>query len=69
VPYNEFTGEGTGFSFANYDAGEMLGTIRYALKAWREEPARKRLIAQAMASDFSFDRAARSYAELYRSLL
>ena len=69
VPYNEFTGEGTGFSFANYDAGEMLGIIRYALQVWRDEPARKSLVKQAMASDFSFDRAALSYAELYRSLL
>ena len=68
-PYNEFTGEGNGFSFANYDAGEMLGAIRYALGVWRDEVVRKRLVKQAMASDFSFDRAARSYAELYRSML
>ena len=69
VPYNEFTGEGNGFSFANYDAGEMLDIIRYALKSWRNRSARKKLIANAFATDFSFDRAARSYAELYRSLL
>ena len=69
VPYNEFTGEGNGFSFANYDAGEMLDIIRYALESWRNRSARKKLIANAFATDFSFDRAARSYAELYRSLL
>ena len=68
-PFNEQTGEGNGFSFANYDAGEMLDTIRYALEVWRDKDSRKRLIAQAMASDFSFDRCARSYAELFRSLL
>ena len=69
VPFNEYTSEGNGFSFANYDAGEMLDTIRYALKVWRDKENRKRLISQAMASDFSFDRCARSYAELFRSLM
>ena len=67
-PYNEFTGEGNGFSFANYDAGEMLGVIRWALSVWWNEPVRKQLMKQAMETDFSFDRCARSYAELYASL-
>ena len=68
-PYNEYTGEGNGFSFANYDAGEMLNIIRYALNSWRNASARKKLIKNAMESDFSFDRCARTYAELYRTLL
>lgn len=68
VPYNELTGEGTGFSFANYNAHEMLGCIQYALSVWRDESARKKLIAQAMAADYGFARCARSYADLYRSL-
>ena len=67
-PYNEYTGEGTGFSFANYNAYEMLGVIRYALWIWRNESARKQLMKQAMAADFGFERCARTYAELYRSL-
>ncbi|MBR3181699.1 MAG: glycogen synthase [Eggerthellaceae bacterium] len=69
TPYNEFTGEGNGFSFANYDAGEMLGVIRWALDVWRNPDVRKKLVKQAMESDFSFNRCAQSYAELYRSLL
>ena len=68
IPYNEFTGEGTGFSFANYNAHEMLGVIRYALSVWRNPEARKRLMTQAMEADFSFDRCARTYAELYKTL-
>ena len=67
-PYNEYTGEGNGFSFANYDAGEMLNVIRWALNVWRNAKARKALIKQAMESDYSFDRCAESYAELYKSL-
>ena len=69
MPFNEFTGEGNGFSFANYDAGEMLGMIRWALGVWRNEKTRARLIKQAMESDFGFERCAASYAELYRTLL
>ena len=67
-PYNEFTGEGNGFSFSNYNAHEMLGVIRWALSVWRNPDVRKRLMTQAMESDFSFDRCARAYAELYRTL-
>ena len=69
VPYNQYTGEGNGFSFAHYDVGEMLDCIRYAISVWRDPTVRKRLIEQAMACDFSFDRCARAYAELYRSVL
>ena len=68
IPYNQYTGEGTGFSFAHYDVAEMLGCIRYAINVWRDPNARKQLIEQAMNSDFSFDRCARAYAELYRTL-
>ena len=68
IPYNEYTGEGNGFSFANYDVSEMLDIIRYALRVWQSKPTRDRLVKQAMESDFSFDRCARSYAELYRTL-
>ena len=69
IPYNEFTGEGTGFSFANYDAGEMLNIIRWALGVWRDKDVRRRLVTQAMQADFSFDRCAEAYAELYKGLL
>ena len=68
TPYNEFTGEGTGFTFANYNAHEMLDAIRRALAAWRDEPTRKHLMTSAMNADFGFNRCAQAYAELYRDL-
>ena len=37
-PYNQYTGEGTGFSFANYNAGELLATIDTALDVWKNRP-------------------------------
>ena len=67
-PYNEYTGGGNGFSFANYNAHEMLGCIRYALSTWRDKDARRALMKQAMATDFGFERCARSYADLYLGL-
>ncbi len=69
TPYNEYTGEGNGFSFANYNAHEMLGCIQYALSTWWKKDARQTLIKNAMDTDFGFERCARSYAELYRGLV
>ena len=69
-PYNEYEKTGTGFSFANYNAHEMLGTIRYAEHIYYD---RKRdwnkLIEQAMAADFSWDVSARKYQEMYDWLI
>ena len=67
-PWNQYTGEGNGFSFANYNAHEMLDCIRYALGTWWDKPSRETLVQNAFATDFGFDRCARTYAELYRTL-
>ena len=70
VPYNQFTGEGTGFSFANYNAHEMKATVERALQVYREEPENwNRLVRNAMAADFGFERSAEGYARLYIDLL
>jgi starch synthase len=68
TPYDEVTGEGNGFSFAGYDADEMLEAIREAVAVWQDAAVREHLVQNAMATDFGFERCARAYAELYRSL-
>ena len=69
-PYNQFTGEGTGFSFANFNAYELADTIRRALALYRDEHnAYCRVQRQAMSQDFSFTRSAEDYAHLYLLLL
>ena len=68
-PYNRFTGEGTGFSFANYDPAELRDKIREARYCYRNEEIMKGLIDQAMAEDFAFDRSAEEYARLYLWIL
>ena len=68
VPYNEFTGEGTGFSFANYNAHEMFDTISYALEQYRKEEVWYNLIKKDMEADFSWTASAKEYIEMYESM-
>ncbi|HOG52733.1 MAG TPA: glycogen synthase GlgA [Bacillota bacterium] len=70
VPYNTFTGEGTGFSFGNYNAHELLDTIWRAIAVYRyERKAWDKLVYNAMSVDSSWEKAAGEYLKLYRSLL
>ena len=65
-PYNEFENTGTGFSFANYNAHEMLHTIQYAKHVFYDKKRAWNNIAQrAMTADFSWDASALKYQELY----
>ena len=68
-PYNEFEDTGTGFSFSNYNAHEMLGTIEYAKSVYyMHKDAWDRMVARAMQADFSWAASARKYEDLYRML-
>lgn len=69
LPYNRFTGEGTGFTFSNYNAHEMLDQIQDAVALYREHPqAWLNLVKQAMEADHSWKRSAHRYLELYEEL-
>ena len=69
IPYNEFEGTGTGFSFTNYNAHEMFNTIRYAHSVYVNKKREwNKLIDRAMAQDFSWKASADKYAELYNWL-
>ena len=67
--YNQFTGEGNGFRFVNFDAWEMRGTLSTALECYQETKRMKALIHSAMEADFSFEHSAEEYAKLYIKLL
>ena len=68
-PYNRFTGEGTGFRFANMNADEMADTLLAACEVfWTDREAWAKLQAQAMGSDFSWRRAAVEYLDIYHGL-
>lgn len=68
-PYNEFESTGTGFSFANYNAHEMLNTVRYAKDVYYNRRREwNKLIDRGMAMDFSWNNSALKYEDLYRRL-
>ena len=55
IPYNEYEGTGTGFSFANYNAHEMFNTLKYAQYIYYEKKREwNKMVDRAMAADFSW---------------
>lgn len=66
IPYNEITGEGTGFSFTNFNGDEMGDALfRAARLFWDNREAWNQLVTQAMSQDFSWTRSADKYLDLY----
>ena len=66
LPYNEYDSSGTGFSFTNYNAHEMLATIRYAEKIYYDRRREwNKIIDRDMAADFSWSHSAAKYTEMY----
>ncbi len=69
-PYNEYEGTGTGFSFTNYNAHEMLGTIRYAEHIYYDKKREwNKIVDRAMAVDYSWHVSAKKYQEMYDWLI
>lgn len=67
VPYNEYEQSGTGFSFANYNAHELLNTINYAKEIfYNHKKDWESMQVRAMEQDYSWDSSAKNYEELYR---
>jgi len=67
-PYNKFTGEGSGFSFTGYNAGEMLAVLKIAFSALKNKKEKAKLISSAMLQDNSFGRSAGEYLQIYLQL-
>ena len=69
-PYNQYEGTGTGFSFRNYNAHEMLNTVRYAEHIYYDKKREwNKLVDRAMAADFSWNASALKYQEMYDWLI
>jgi starch synthase len=66
--YNEYTGEGNGFSFQNYNSEELYNIIQYALWIYKDKIKWNNLIQNAMNSDNSWNKSAQVYLNLYREL-
>ena len=69
-PYNEYENTGTGFSFSNYNAHEMMGTVRYAEHVFYDKKRDwNKMVERAMKADFSWKASAEKYQQLYNELL
>ncbi len=67
IPYNEYEQSGTGFSFANYNAHELLDTINYAKEIfYNHKKDWEAMQVRAMNEDYSWSASAKSYEDLYR---
>jgi len=67
--YNEFTGEGNGFSFTNFNAHDMLYTIRRAIQFYNRKEIWENLVKEAMSRDYSWAQSAFKYNQLYAELM
>ncbi len=68
--YNEATGEGTGFKFIQATPGALVDTIGWAVSTYFDrKPHLAQMVQQAMAEDFSWERSAVSYEQLYERAL
>lgn len=69
IPYNCYTGEGTGFSFAHFNGDEMADAVfRAARLFWDDHAAFNGLVENAMRADFSWKRSAEAYIAVYHNL-
>ncbi len=69
-PYNEFENTGNGFSFAHFNAHDMMHVIRYALKTYYQDPsAWDQLVQRAMQADYSWTVSAKAYKKIYQKLI
>ncbi len=69
MAYNEFTKEGTGFAFANYNAHEMLDSIKRAIELYGHKDIWENIMRNGMKQDFSWNKSAQDYMELYRKVM
>ncbi len=69
IPYNEYTGEGNGFSFANFNAHEMLSILRYALEKYREPKVWDGIVRAAMETRVDWGTQSAKYISLYNELM
>jgi len=68
-PYNEHEDKGYGFSFSNYNAHDLLFTIKRAISFYQEKKTWHKLIRRAMEQDYSWEKSAVKYEELYNKIL
>ena len=67
-PYNKYTGEGNGFTFANYNAHEMKDAVKRAVELYSDKKKWNTLVKTVMDVDFSWGASAEKYMDLYKDV-
>lgn len=68
IPWNKYTGEGTGFTFTHYNHMDLLGAVDRALEAYSDKEVWEKLVKEAMTKDFSWEGPAKEYIEIYKKI-
>ena len=68
APYNQYTGEGNGFTFQNYNSQEMFSALKQAFEVLKRKDEKEKLVHNAMILDNSFAKAAKEYKEIYQQI-
>ena len=68
IPYNKYTGEGTGFSFTHFESEGLKNVMYFAIESYKDKTAWNKLINQAMEKDYSWNKSAQAYIDLYKKL-
>ncbi len=69
MPYNKYTGEGNGFGFMNYNAHELLFTIKDALSYYHDHDTWKQIVKQAMKANHGWEKSSKAYLDVYAKVL
>ncbi len=69
APYNQFTGEGNGFTFTDYNAHDMLHVIGQAVALYQNQEVWHTLVKRDMNTDFSWNKSAKEYLDIYSRIL
>jgi starch synthase len=67
-PYNEESGEGNGFTFSNYNAHDMMFTLRRAISLYKQPEHWKKITKNAFAGDYSWNVSAQQYIDIYNEI-
>ena len=69
VPYDKYTKQGNGFVFSDYNAHEMMYSLKRALSAYENPGEWRQIVNNAMTSDYSWAESAKEYKQLYEKLM
>jgi starch synthase len=69
VPFDPEAEQGNGFKFGPYTEGALMGSVKEAVRLYQDSTTWQVLMRNGMRADFSWDRSAQRYLDLYESIL